>query len=461
MDYFVITNDGYGLPIAERLQNEGANVTVGQVPEQPMTLLESEGEDAKETQESRRRRLSLYDGVLPKRCAEEVIDEVKARNSKDDFVFFDLNHHFRYAERLGHAAIGNPPKESDLELEVERDLANEFVKEHYPKLTVAPYEAFSTVKEARSFLRGARGRWVLKGRAEDSETVVPSSPDPDLADGEVLAALDVRKEDYETGGFLLEKMIDDPIEITPQRVYFDGKLVATFVCIENKPIGAGNIGPMTDCAGDMIFRISPNDPINEIAFPSIVDELAAQHRGLFTWDGSILFDPKDGTPYFGEFCANRMGYNSFYTELTLCGGPTRYFEMVRRGENPYPEERIATSVALFNSLRDPCGLPKEGIPIHCTEDVRKTLWLQDIRTGTDGLQTAGFAHAIGVATGNAASVEEAVDQAYAQLDHIAVESSVYRPKFDYLSRDYPTSILTRLRKALDWNLFTVGFEVPA
>ncbi|RYG22943.1 hypothetical protein EON82_15590 [bacterium] len=461
MDYFVITNDGYGLPIAERLQNEGANVTVGQVPEQPMTLLESEGEGAYETEESRRRRLFLYEGILLKRPAEEVIDEVKKRKAKDDFVFFDLNHHFRYAERLGDAATGNPPKESDLQLEIERDLANEFVREHYPKLKVAPYETFEHVKDAKRFLRGAQGRWVLKGRAEDSSTVVPSSPVAELAEGEVVAALKERREEYETAGFLLEKLIQDPIEITPQRIYFDGKLVATFVCIENKPFGAGNIGPMTDCAGDMIFRIPDDAPINEIAFPPIVDKLARGHRGMFTWDGSILFDPKDGTPYFGEFCANRVGYNSFYTELTLCGGPKRYFEMVRRGENPYPQDRVATSVTLFNSLRDPCGLPKEGIPVHCTDDARKTLWLQDVASGPSGLQTAGFAHSIGVATGTARSVEEAADIAYAQLDYIAVESSVHRPKFDYLSREYPTSILNRLHKALEWNLFTVGFEVPA
>jgi hypothetical protein len=135
--------------------------------------------------------------------------------------------------------------------------------------------------------------------------------------------------------------------------------------------------------------------------------------------------------------------------------------MVRRGENPYPQDRVATSITLFDSIRDESNLPREGVPVQCTDDARKTLWLQDIKSGPQGLQTAGFAHAIGVATGTARSVDEAVDAAYAQLDHIAVESSVHRPKFDYLSRDYPTSILNRLHQALKWNLFTVGFEVPA
>ncbi len=39
--------------------------------------------------------------------------------------------------------------------------------------------------------------------------------------------------------------------------------------------------------------------------------------------------------YFGEFCSNRPGYNSLFTELALAGSATKFFEKIVRKESPF------------------------------------------------------------------------------------------------------------------------------
>src|SRR5437868_13331653 len=101
MKYVVFTFAGYGLPIAWKLQQEGRDVLVAQVQDQKDTLTDDESEVVLEQEEERERRLSLYDGLLEKCAIEEVISKlIRAKDPQEFFVFFDLNHLFRYSERI-------------------------------------------------------------------------------------------------------------------------------------------------------------------------------------------------------------------------------------------------------------------------------------------------------------------------------------------------------------------------
>src|SRR5436853_3575239 len=101
---------------------------------------------------------------------------------------------------------------------------------------------------------------------------VPKIDDPILAAHQAIEVLDRDPDSYGKEGFILEVLIPSVIELTPERIYYDGKLIATTIDIENKPIGSGNISIQTGCAADLVFPISEMDRINQVAFPPIIDE---------------------------------------------------------------------------------------------------------------------------------------------------------------------------------------------
>jgi hypothetical protein len=60
---------------------------------------------------------------------------------------------------------------------------------------------------------------------------------------------------YESEGFILEEKIEDMIEFIPEIIAYDGEIVGINVNLENKPIGAGNIGFQTGDAASFIFGL--------------------------------------------------------------------------------------------------------------------------------------------------------------------------------------------------------------
>ncbi|MEZ0325033.1 MAG: hypothetical protein ACAH95_03945 [Fimbriimonas sp.] len=457
MKYAVFTFDGYGLAIANRLRAEGRDVVVGQVSDRALVCSELEQNMAEEPESEKERRLGPFDGVLPKVPAAELVEKVR-KHADNWFVFSDLNHLFRVTEGLRETGCpGIYPTEEDYLLEIDRERAKDFVAENYPSVKVGQKKGFSKAAQAKRFLKGSEEMWVLKGLAEDARTVVPDVEDLDLAHGQVLDALGQHSEEYEGAGFILELLIPNAIELTPQKIYLDGNPVATCMCIENKPLGAGNVGPMTDCAQDLVFRTEMDDPINAIAFPPAVDEMAKQRQGLFYWDASLLINPRTGGVFFGEFCANRVGYNCLYTEIALCGSASGYFEALAQGKDPYPIGSVAGSCRLFNLNRDGAGAPMAGGTVDYKPRVEEGLWLKDVRKQGRRLVSAGYCDAIGVITGAGNSVGEAAKRLYKRVDEFSFEGAFYRPHFDFVSREYRSSMINRLNYGLQRSFYKIGF----
>jgi hypothetical protein len=457
----VFTYEGYGLPVAYHLLREGHDVTVAQVEDQAEVLSELEKNLPAEDPEERKRRLSLYDDLLEKRPAAEVVKELEAnQNREDTYLYFDLNHLFRYSEPLSQLGYpGNYPTAEDYRLEIDREAAKQFVRDHYPQVHVGENHRFAKAEEARAFLQGSDELWVLKGLEEDARTVVPEIEDPDLARDQILEALFQAREEYESAGFLLERRIPNMLEFTPQRIYVDGKVVSTLMVLENKPLGAGNVGPLTDCAQDLTFLIDPDDRISEIAFPPIVDEMAKAHKGVFYWDASLLIDSRTGRIYFGEFCANRPGYNALYNQMGLAGGAGKYFESLARGRNPFPDNQVGAAVRLFNLHEDDEGWPLANAAVDYRSRSERDLWLTDLRCAKQRLRTAGFKETLGVATGSGHSLTEAAKRAHRAIEELSFEGLFYRPLFDLVSREYKTSIANRLDYGLQRGFYKVGFSV--
>jgi hypothetical protein len=292
------------------------------------------------------------------------------------------------------------------------------------------------------------------------KTFVPDVNDPKLAANQIIETLKENEEAYEGAGFILEQLINAAIEITPEKIYYDGVPLAVVLEFENKPFGSGNISIQTGCSQDLLFPIDMGDKINGIAFPPVVDEMAKQHKGLFYWDASLLIDKRTGKIYFGEFCSNRPGYNSLFAELAQCPSVDHYFSSIAGKESPFELGTVASSVLLLNPATDEeTGRTPEGARIDYKPEIENNLWLWDARRESNRLVTVGDDWNLAVVTGAGDSIDEAVNSMYKNVDGFSFAGAYYRPKSDFLSLDYPTSILNRVNYGLEKKLYQLPFNV--
>jgi len=462
MKFIVFTFDGSGLPIAQHLLQEGQDVMVAQIMREEDLVDKVDREFVKEDAGDKEQRISLFEGILKKTPADEVVQKMKEmKNPQDYFVFFDTNSLYKYADQVRDLGFhGNFPTQEDYLFESDRDKAKEFVKKHYPKLNIASKKEFGNIPDAKKFLENTDEIWVLKSNQDDTNAFVPDVDDPKLAAGQVIEVLQNNPDSYGAAGFILELLIPSVIEVTPERLYYDGVLIAASIDIENKPIGSGNISIQTGCAADLVFPITLEDRINKIAFPPIIDEMAKQHKGLFIWDASILINKRDGKMYFGEYCSNRPGYNATFTELAQCGSVHDYFEKISQKKNPFTLGTVAASVRIFNLHRDTNSQQiLGGLTVNYAPEVEKDVWLWDVKRKGKKIINVGYGDTLAVITGTGKSVEEAVSRMYRNLEKFAFVGAYYRPKADYLSLGYPTSILNRLNYGMERGLYQIPFNV--
>ena len=462
MKYRIFSYSGDALPIAHKLQQEGCEVVVGMVHDKAAIHSPKESAQRPENTETKRRRLALFDGLLDKRPADLLIKEMQNYDHPEEyFVFFDRNHLFQFTDQIaGMPFSGNFPTEADYLFERNRDRAKQLVREHYPRLHVPDVKPFNDVFAAIEFLKSTEQLWVLKGQDDNVKTFVPDVDDPKLAATQIIETLKENKAAYDCSGFILEELINPAIEITPEKIYYDGVPLAVVLEFENKPFGSGNISIQTGCSQNLLFPIEIRDKINAIAFPPIVDEMAKRRKGLFYWDASLLINKRTGKIYFGEFCSNRPGYNSLFTELAQCSSVDSYFSSVSRQEDPFTLGTVATSVLLLNPATDEeTGRTPEGTRVDYKPEIEKNLWLWDVRRERDRLVTVGDDWNLGVITGTGDSIDQAVNSMYKSVDSFSFAGAYYRPKSDFLSLDYPTSILNRVNYGLEKKLYQLPFNV--
>lgn len=462
MKYIVFTFDGSGTGIAQHLQLEGQDVVLGMVESMRTLVPQDATEYEVEARSDKEQRLSIFDGIVKKRSAEELLKEMKTfKNPENYFVFFDTNGLYALAEQVKDLGFhGNFPTREDYLYETDRDKAKEFVKKYYDKLNIARKKEFTSISDAKKFLEDTDEVWVLKGNSDSANAFVPDVDDPALASRQIVEVLDKDSALYASEGFILELLIPSVMEFTPERLYYDGELLGASILIENKPLGSGNISIQTGCAADLVFPISNEDRINQIAFPPIVDEIAKKHKGLFYWDASILVNKRDGKMYFGEFCPNRPGYNSSLTEFAQCGSVHEFFENVVAKKNPFTLGTVASSIKIFNLHRDNNTQQiLGGLTVDFSPEVEKDIWLWDVKKKGKKLINIGYGDTLAAITGSGKSVEEAVNRMYKTLDKFSFVEAYYRPKADYLSLGYPTSILNRLNYGMERGLYQIPFNV--
>lgn len=465
MKYCIFSFEGTGFPLAYKLIRDGFEVEIGRVMEYKDILSRQEIEaGSNEDPRDRLSRLKLYTNIVPTIPADLLLQKLKkVKNPRDYFIFFDSNTLYPYSQALqGMGFHGYFPIEEDRLFEINRDKAKDFVRTYYPSLKVAPKKAFTNVTEAQKFLLNDPGIWVLKSQTDDIPTFVPETNNESLARRQVLENLHTFKKYYEESGFMLEKKLKNIIEITPEKMYYNGTPLCTTINFENKFIGSGNLSFQVGCAGDLVFPITEGSRIEQVTFPPIVDTMAKEHEGLFIWDASLLIDPDSGDIYFGEFCPNRPGYNSFFTELELSVSVNSFFESVTEGKNPFQIGKVASSLMLFNMQRDSDDNMLTDISIDITQETLNHAWPYDVyrKSDEDFFRSVGYDFLISPITASGNSIQEAVDRMYGYIDGFAMSKLYYRPKFDFLSKEYATSILNRLKYSLETQLFPLPFSTP-
>jgi hypothetical protein len=442
-NFIFITRDYHILPVADRLKDDGRTVIVGMV------------EDEKNPP-SNIPRWELYDGIMDKADADDVIEWMGKIDDKDEwFVMLDYNDLWEYTEKILKMGfkVGAFPDEEDHEIEQNREKGKEFVRKHYPDLHVAEVHEFKRIEEAIKFIESQQGKiFVLKSEGSDAETVVPETTDADLGKLQIVGALQTEKKDYEKGGFTLEEKIQNPIELSPVMCFWNGKPLFSLCELENKNLGSGNIGRLTGGCQNITLQTPFNCALNKIAFPPIVYEQAKKKPGLSIFDAGLLYDGKRFC--FGEFAGNRFGFDGFYSTVAMCGdehghgNATRFFDLVSQGQNPL-RHKYGVSVRLFQTQPgDDPDTYQAGYFIDWLNEISDQLFLyciqgKKLENGKMGFVSNGFEKEIGVCTGTGDVMIDAINNAYRCAAGIAMTGLYYRPRFDFLSKDYFTSIMNR------------------
>lgn len=447
-NYIFITADGHPLPIAYRLAQEGKHVTVGMV-EHPVS---------KESPSTDKQRHELYEGMLSIGDADDLLEGMRSIENKDEyFVMFDYGDLWPWSERALDMGFtkGIFPTEKGYELEQDRKAGKKFAKENFPEIYVADAVEFSDVNEALEFLADNPDKlYVLKSCGSEAETVVPMTTNPELARRQIEGALHAEKSEYEKGSFTLEEKIKNPIEISPVMVFWNGKPLFSLVEIENKGLGAGNIGRLTGGCQNLTVLTNLDCGLNRIAFPKAIHDLAARQVGVGIYDAGLLFDGERFN--FTEFCSQRWGWDGIFSELTMCRTApgdkfvSRHFDTICDSRSPI-QMKYGCAVRLFQTQPDSKEpeIYKHGYTIDWPPECEENLFFYCIKNKILEESTrffnVGYKKDLGVAVGASDYLISAVDEAYWAARSVAMTGVYYRPKFDFLSEDYSTSILKRFR----------------
>lgn len=444
-NYIFITHDGHPLPIADRLKDEGKTVVVG-IVDPPMSEMSAEANS---------RRLSLYDGLLEKENAKEVFKFMESISNKDEwFVMFDYGDLWEWSQRALQLGFrkGVFPTEDGYRLEKERKVGKAFAEANYPDLEIIPAHEFKSTQEAASFLEDNKDKiFVLKAESGEAETVVPATHDAELAHRQLLGALESESAEYEKDGFTLEEKINNPIELSPVMVFWEGNPLFSLVEIENKPIGSANIGRLTGGCQNLTIQTPLSCRLNAIAFPRTIHEMAKDQPGVGIYDAGLLHDGKK--LHFTEFCGQRWGWDGIFSEIAMCrddegrNATSRHFDMIAAGQSPLTC-RYGAAVRLFQTQPDPDygGLYQGNYTMDWLDEASEGLFLYCIKKASgEGARfvSVGYMKDLGVAVGASDYLRAAVDRAYHCARAFAMTGTYYRPKLDFLSEDYPTSIMSR------------------
>lgn len=448
MKFVLITYDGHGLPIAYKLQNEGWDVIVGQIEELEYM--------PKEEPEIKKRRLELYNKLLDKRKAEEVVEILRKETKRDDYIVWcDFNYVYPYAERIKQLGyFGLFPTKEDFELEEDRKIAKEFIENNHPLFAKEEVVEFKTIKEAIEFLEKTDKCWVLKGDSPDAKTIVSLSNEPQQAAEEIIEALENEQKIYESEGFILEEKIEDLIEFVPEIIVRGNKVLGMSINVELKPLGPANCGPQTGDSASTIFWINNEEQAIKIYkqfFVPLSDFFLRSDNEFVIWDVGAMYSPSRNKFYFTEFCSNREGFNAFFDKLSTFQRIGDYYLAIKEGI-PFNElklKRFGAGIRIFNMLfENQKGMEHLFLSSAkvITNPFHKDIWLWDVKGENNKIVSVGYDRNLAVVTSSDDDWQMAFLKAEALIDGEFKFNGFYKRSFvDIIDNGYIGNIPDRIK----------------
>lgn len=450
MKYVFFVYDPYPYALIGQLLNEGQSVTVGVV--KFLDQLRLPGVEDTETIDRKKWRLSVYDGLVEKKTAEQVLSElnsVPAKQRDEYFIFFDFNNMYSISERVMKMGFKNGlfPTKFYYDMEKDREMAKKFVAKNYRGIDIADARSFKKVSDGIEFLKRTDEVYVVKSNGNSAPTMVPKGDDPQDAREQMIQQLKKYSGGYEQGGYMLEQKIGDALEVTPVLVFYDGEPVYSLAEFECKNFGAGDIGVQKGGNLALSVRTPLNCKLNRRAFPKAIYELAKNQPGLAVYDIGLMFDGSKF--YFTEFCGMRYGWDGIFSEIVMRdeGAPfvSRYFEDLKNKQSPLVNQ-FGASVRLFSissSMGEDTDPSQSGVAVKVKEEKKNNVFLYRVKKGGDGIVSVAGWDFIGCATGAGDTMKDAADNAYEAVKAVEFDRLYYRPEFDFLSKDYRSSIPNR------------------
>jgi hypothetical protein len=393
--------------------------------------------------------------MIEKIDADELIEKMRKENPEDWFVICDFNYVYPYAEKLKKMGFkGLLPTREDFEFEEDRNKAKEYVFRKYDIFSQQDIQEFDSIKEALNFLKKSEKIYGIKGFNPEAPTYFPMSKDKQIAYDELEDIMISNQKLYESEGFILEEKIEDMIEFVPEIIAYDGEIVGINVNLENKPIGAGNIGFQTGDAASFIFWIDKNEPafqkLYDLFFKPSMDRWVRENE-MVVWDAGVMYSPSRDKFYFMEFCSDREGYSSLFDKLSTFSSVSEYYERIMNNQYLFDKnvKSFGNSIRIFNEIRDNNFkhlFMKDARII--TDAKNPNVWLWDVYEKNGKLYTTGYDHNLAVITYSGDNWKEnfyIIDSMLSDGKTFVFPGMLYRRAFDLTRNDHPQNFEERIK----------------
>jgi phosphoribosylamine--glycine ligase len=413
MNYFVIlSEDGSGLPLALRLQDEKQKVYYA---------IEPKKETEKEIKQGV---LKSGDGLVNKEDFKKIVNNLirnKDKLLRRTIIVFDTNHHPDIADKLrksGYKVIGSGTVFE--KLEHDRKFGLQIMKKAVIRIPES-YE-FKQVDKAIRFLetQPETKKWVLKP-ANDESYLAFVSDDND----ELIGHLDTYRD--RLSRFILQEKIKG-IECKVSGWFNGDKFVFFSAVLDRKRQANNDLGAMTDCSGDIVWRLSGAERI-------VVEGLKKVEAQLEVIGTPCMIDLNqivNNKGLWGIEWTPRFGYNASLTLITL------FDELLSDVLNRLANDQlidIKTKPLIGASVRIFRDTIKSDVPVKYPDSIKNDVWIWDVQKSKTGLETAGIGKDIMAVTGQGKDITGAVSDMYKNAEQVELPDLTMRTDIGNKAKD--------------------------
>jgi phosphoribosylamine-glycine ligase len=291
-------------------------------------------------------------------------------------------------------------------------------------IKVPRWEAFSSPREAVTFLQKNNKRYVLKPIGDDlpSDQTYVSKSAPDM-----IRFIETRL-DAKVKSFVLQEFVEG-IEVSTEAWWTGNEWVALNHTLEEKKLMSGGVGPNTGCAGNVVWMPARKNPIfqqglekmgpllKEAGYVGMVDLNTIATEGD-VW--GLEWTPRFG--YEGTCNLTRLlpiGFGDFLFNIAIGRAPTlsepraKFAATLRLSVPPYPSAEFS---------RRKVRVPIRGVDL----DHLESFVLYDVSKQGFELITGGTYNVIGSPIGAGGSIKEAFDAVEQCIKSLDIPDLQYR-----------------------------------